>query len=115
MGIARISTFDKSHLASAIKVAANNDKTYIMKYFGDNNPKKVDIYRVVGDHCRHNIYNNRTGKCVTSTHVFPHGSVRYGDKEIWVTDLTSGQRYELLVDRKKDFFTSMREILPRIM
>ena len=71
----RISTFGLSRLAKDINVAANHSKTYTLKGFGDYNPKEVDIYRVVGDHCRHNIYNNRTGECIASTHAFPHGSV----------------------------------------
>lgn len=115
MRTTKISTFDQSHLAKAVNVAANHPKTYTLKSFGDHCPKVAEIYRIVGEHCRHNKYNTRTGECISSFHVFPHGSVRYIDKEIWVTDLTSGQRYELNVESKADFCKRMREILPNIM
>ena len=114
MKTTRISTFELSRLSRDINVAANHSKIYTLKSF-EVCPKVADIYRVVGEHCRHNAYNTRTGECISSTHVFPHGDVQYRDKEIWVTDLTSGQRYELKVESKADFFKRMREILPNIM
>ena len=113
MRTTRISTFDQSLLAKALKVACANPR-HKVKYVAESDPKLIDIYRNVGEHCRHNIYDNRTGKCIASTHSFPHGAVRYRDKEIWVTDLTTGERYELRVDSRVDFFKRMREILTNI-
>ena len=114
MRTTKISTFDQSHLVKAIKVMNANPRTYKLGFLPDCSKGVTNIYRNVGEHYRHNIYDNRTGKCIASTHSFPHGAVRYRDKEIWVTDLTTGERYELRVDSRVDFFKRMREILTNI-
>ena len=114
MRTTKISTFDQSHLAKAIKVADKNPRTYKMRPYNEFGENIVNVYRNIGEHLRHNIYDNRTGECISSSHSFPHGEIRFIDREIWVSDLSSGKRYELIFENKTDFYKYMREILPKI-
>jgi len=123
MKTAKISSFDKSPLARALKSANSHPKNHVVREYSALGICQTDIYRKTSknpitnsyDKLRHGAYDSRTGKLDTMTHSYPHGQIyKEGDKYIAFIN-REGNIVERYIDNKKDFIKFVREYLPKII
>ena len=110
----RISAFNKTPLARALKTADAHPNTYMKRHYTTFGENVMDIYRRTGEHVRHHAYDNRTGELITNNHSYAHGSIFMGKDQMLVFDNRAGQVIELNIDGRKDFFSQMRKYLSNI-
>ena len=118
----RTTTFNKSPLAQALKMARTHSDVHVVKEYNALGSNQTEVFRktvknpVTGyyDKIRHGVYDSRTGKLDTMTHCYPHGQI-YKDGEKYIAFVNKEGVFERHIDNVKDFFKFVREYLPKII